>query len=115
MDVPGFETLLRDWKAAQPGVADALDTVVCDGQALRCSIAENDTGAAHLIAQLSLYSQSLGVAIAQITYATDPSGEIQALRQLLEAVELEGVLVQADALHANRPFSSTSPSAARIS
>jgi hypothetical protein len=33
------------------------------------------------------------------------------LRQLLEAIELEGVLVQADALHANRPFSSSSPSA----
>ena len=53
---------------------------------------------------MSLYSDSLGVAIAQTTYATDASGEIQALRQLLEAVELEGVLVQADALHANRPF-----------
>jgi len=51
----------------------------------------------------------------QTTYATDAGGEIQALRQLLEAVELEGVLVQADALHANRPFSSTSPSAAPTS
>jgi hypothetical protein len=30
------------------------------------------------------------VAIAQTTYSTDASGEIQALRQLLEAVELEG-------------------------
>ena len=85
LDVPGFETLLRSalWPPA--------DCVY--------------------IAQVSLYSQSLGVAIAQTTYATDASGEIQALRQLLEAVELEGVLVQADALHANRPFSSTSPSA----
>ena len=55
---------------------------------------------------------SLGVAIAQTTYATDASGEIQALHQLLEAVELEGVLVQADALLANRPFPSTWPSAA---
>ena len=43
------------------------------------------------------------------------SGEIQALRQPLEAVEPEGVLVQANALHANRPFSSTSPSAAPTS
>jgi len=114
-DVPGFETLLRDWMAAQPGVAEELDTLVCDGKTLRGSIAENNSGAARFIAQVSLYSQSLGVAIAQTTYATDASGEIQALRQLLEAVELEGVLVQADALHANRPFSSTSPSAAPTS
>ena len=36
-----------------------------------------------LATQVSLYSQSLGVAIAQTTYATDTSDEIQALRQLL--------------------------------
>lgn len=97
--------------AAQPGLSEELDTLVCDGKILRGTIAENDSGAARFIAQVSLYSQSLGVAIAQTSYATDTGGEIQALRQLLEAVELEGVLVQADALHANRPFSSTSPSA----
>jgi hypothetical protein len=55
------------------------------------------------------------VAIAQTTDATDASGEIQALQQLLEPVDLEGVLVQADPLHANRPFSSTLPSAASTS
>lgn len=63
---------------------------------------------------MSLYSQSLGVAIAQTTYATDASGEIQALRQLLEAVELESVLVQADALHANRPFPLPRPAGRRL-
>ena len=92
-------------------MAEELDTLICDGKTLRGSTSENASGAATFIAQVSLYSQSLGVAIAQTTYATDAIGEIQALRQLLEAVELEGVLVQADALHANRPFSSTSPSA----
>jgi hypothetical protein len=114
LDVASFESLLRDWMTAQPGVAE-LDTLVCDGKTLRGSIAETDSGAAKFIAQVSLYSKSLGVAIAQTTYATDASGEIQALRQLLEAVELDGILVQADALHANRPFSSTSPSAAPTS
>ena len=77
LDVAGFESLLRDWMAAQPGVAE-LDSLVCDGKTLRGSIAETDTGAAKFIAQVSLYSQSLGVAIAQTTYATDASGEIQA-------------------------------------
>ena len=67
------------------------------------------------IAQVSLYANTLGVAIAQSTYATDEGGEIAALRALLEHVELEGVLVQADALHANRPFFSTSRSAAPTS
>jgi hypothetical protein len=88
--------------AAQPGVTEELETLVCDRKTLRGSIAENETGAARFIAQVSLYSLSMGVAIAQTTYATGAGGEIQALRQLLEAVELEGVLVQSDALHAKR-------------
>ena len=29
LDVQGFETLLRDWMAAQPGVAEELDALVC--------------------------------------------------------------------------------------
>jgi hypothetical protein len=37
LDVAGFETLLRDWMTAQPDVAD-LDSLVCDGKALRGSI-----------------------------------------------------------------------------
>jgi hypothetical protein len=115
LDVSGFETLLRQWMSAQPGVAEGLEALVCDGKTLRGSIAETDSGAAKFIAQVSLYSQSLGVAIAQTTYATDAGSETLALRQLLEAIELEGVLVQADALHANRPFSFSSPSAAPTS
>jgi hypothetical protein len=111
LDVAGFETLLRQWMSAQSGVTEGLDSLVCDGKTLRGSISETDSGAATFIAQVSIYSQSLGVAIAQTTYATDAGSETQALRQLLEAIELEGVLVQADALHANRPFSSSSPSA----
>ena len=50
------------------------------------------------------------LAIAQSTYATDAGSEIGALRELLDRVELTGMLVQADALHANRPFFSTSSS-----
>ena len=72
LDVEGFEALLQQWIAAQPGVTDTVDTLVCDGKTLR--------------------------------------GSIAALRQLLDRVELEGLRVQADALHANRPFSSTSNS-----
>jgi hypothetical protein len=104
VDVEGFETLLQQWMAAQPGVTETVDTLVTVGKTLRGSIDESASGAARFIAQVSLYSNSLGVAIAQSTYATDAGGEIAALRQLLDRVELKGLLVQADALHANRPL-----------
>ncbi len=110
LDVEDFETLLQDWMRAQIGDAEPIDTLACDGKTLRGSIDETASGASRFIAQVSLYSNSLGVAIAQSTYATDAGGEIAALRQLLDRVELEGLLVQADALHANRPFLSTSNS-----
>ena len=110
LDVERFETLLQQWMATQPGVGESVETLVCDGKTLRGSIAETASGAARFIAQVSLYSNTLGVAIAQSTYATDAGSEIGALRELLDRVELTGMLVQADALHANRPFFSTSSS-----
>jgi hypothetical protein len=111
LDLESFEGLLRNWISARLSHAEPIDSLICDGKTLRGSIAENASGAERFIAQVSLYSNILGVAIAQSTYATDEGGEISALRALLEHVELEGVLVQADALHANRPFFSTSRSA----
>jgi hypothetical protein len=111
LDLERFEGLPRNWISAQLSHAEPIDSLICDGKTLRGSIAENASGAERFIAQVSVYSNTLGVAIAQSTYATDEGGEIAALRALLEHVELEGVLVQADALHANRPFFSTLRSA----
>ncbi len=79
------------------------------------TIDQTASGAQRLITQVSLYSNTLGVVIAQNTYATDAGGDIAALRQLLDRVDLNSLLVQADALHANRPFSSTSSSVAPTS
>ncbi|MCP9902446.1 transposase family protein [Cyanobium sp. Cruz CV13-4-11] len=62
LDVEGFEGLLQKWMAAQPGVTETADTLVCDGKTLRGSIDETASGAARFIAHVSLYSNSLGVA-----------------------------------------------------
>ena len=51
LDVDGFEALLQQWMAAQPGVTDTVDTLVCDGKTLRGSIAENVSGEVRFIAQ----------------------------------------------------------------
>jgi hypothetical protein len=41
LGVEGIEALLQQWIAAQPGVTDTVDTLVCDGKTLRGSIAVN--------------------------------------------------------------------------
>ena len=45
LDVEGFEGLLQQWMAAQLGMAEGLNTLVCDGNTLRGWIDENAYGA----------------------------------------------------------------------
>ncbi len=98
-------TAIRDWTMAQiPGGAADLDQLICDGKTLRGSIEPTAGGGSAFIGQVTLYSAVLGVAISQACYATGANHERAVLRQLLGELELEGVLIQADALHTQRPF-----------
>ncbi len=56
------------------------------------------------------YSAALGVAISQTCYATSENYERAVLRKLLGEQDLDGVLIQADALHTQRPFFNSSRS-----
>jgi len=104
-------TAIRDWTIAQmPGSAADLDQLVCDGKTLRGSIEPTTGGGSAFIAQVTLYLAALGVAISQACYATGENHEQAALRQLLGELDLEGVLIQADAIHTQRPFFGSSRS-----
>jgi hypothetical protein len=99
VDVPALCTAIRDWTIAQiPCGATDLDQLVCDGKTLRGSIVPTAGGDSAFIAQVTLYSAALGVAISQVCYATGETHERAMLRQLLGELDLEGVLIQADAL-----------------
>jgi hypothetical protein len=50
------------------------------------------------------------VAISQACYATGENHEQVVLRQLLGELDLEGVLIQADALHTQQPLFGSSRS-----
>ena len=49
--------------------------------------------------QVTLYWAALCVAISQVCYATGENHERGVLRQIFGELDLEGVLIQADALH----------------
>jgi hypothetical protein len=76
------------------------------------SIETTVAGGSAFIAQVTLYSAALGVAISQACYATTGNHERAVLRQLLCELDLEGVLIQAVgaafsegvALHTPHPF-----------
>ncbi len=111
VDVAALCAAIRDWTIAQiPGGAEDLDQLVCDGKTLRGSIEPTAGGGSAFIAQVTLYSTALGVAISQACYATGENHDRAVLRQLLGELDLEGVLIQADALHTQRPFFGSSRS-----
>ena len=104
--------LLREWMLAQIADQDKdFDQLICDGKTLRGSAAQPD-GATRFVTQVTLYARELGVAIAQTSFDTGESHERTALKALLSTLELDGVLIQADALHTSPAFFSSPPSRA---
>ena len=111
VDVVALCAAIRDWTIAQiPGGAADIDQLVCDGKTLRGSIEPTAGGGSAFIAQVTLYSAALGVAISQACYPTGENHERAVLKALLGELDLEGVLIQADALHTQRPFFNSSRS-----
>ena len=77
---------------------------------LRGSIEPTAGGGSAFIAQVTLYSAALSVAISQACYATGENHKRADLEQLMGQLDLEGVLIQADALHTQQPFFDSSRS-----
>jgi hypothetical protein len=105
VDVAEICRQMKAWMLAQiPDGAGALDQLVCDGKTLRGSIESTAGGGSAFIAQVTLYSKALKSAIAQTTYDTRENHEHMVLRELLSSMDLEGIVIQADALHTQKPF-----------
>ena len=100
-----FGLVLQAWIISQiPGGAEGLDQLVCDGKTLRGSSVETEDGNHRFVARVTVYARALGVALAQKTYDTHESSERAALKELLSSLDLDGALIQADALHTTQPF-----------
>ena len=100
-----FGEVLQAWMISQiPGGTKGLDQLVCDGKTLRGSAIETEDGNHRFVAQVTVYARALGVALAQKAYDTHESSERAALKELLSGLELEGVVIQADALHTTQSF-----------
>ena len=100
-----FGDVFQTWMISQiPGWAEGLEQLVCDGKTLRGSGVETEDGSHRFVAHVTVYARALGVALAQKSYDTHESSERAALKELLSSLELEGNLIQADALHTTQAF-----------
>ncbi|MFN7679080.1 MAG: hypothetical protein ACK5QW_10875 [Cyanobacteriota bacterium] len=120
---------IRDWTLAQiPGGTGDLDQLVCDGKTMRGSIETASTGSSVFIAHVMLDSAALGVAIGQPCYATGENHEgavarcqlrwrglsnsrrTAVLRELLGELDVQGLLIQVDALQTQESLFNSSGS-----
>ena len=102
---------LQAWMLAQlPAGAAGLDQLMSDDKTLGSSLVATEVGGGAFIARVTHYSKALGAAMAQATNAPGDNHERAVLRELLSTMDLEDVLIHADALLPQKPLFGSSRS-----
>ena len=94
LDPTDLDTHVRSWLCTRSGTIEGRTVIAVDGKTMRGARTGKDP-APHLLAALD---QATGTVLAQARVA-DKSNEIPALRKLLKPLDLDGVVVSADAMH----------------
>ncbi|WP_256695080.1 ISAs1 family transposase, partial [Actinomyces oris] len=94
LDPTNLDTHVRSWLCTRSGIIEGRTVIAVDGKTMRAARTGKDP-APHLLAALD---QATGTVLAQARVA-DKSNEIPALRELLKPLDLDGVVVSADAMH----------------
>ena len=94
LDPTDLDTHARSWFCTRTGTIAGRRVIAVDGKTMRGARTGKDP-APHLLAALD---QATGTVLAQARVA-DKSNEIPALRELLKPLDLDGVVVSADAMH----------------
>lgn len=92
-----FDEVIGAWMRTRTGTLNWRRVIAIEGKSVRGARGE-DRAAPHLVAALD---HTLGVVLGQVKVA-DKSNEIPALRTLLKAFDLTGVVVTADAMHTQK-------------
>ncbi|WP_256693192.1 ISAs1 family transposase [Actinomyces oris] len=94
LDPADVDAHLRSWLCTRTGTIEGRTVIAVDGKTMRGARTSKDP-APHL---LSALDHATGAVLTQQRVA-GKSNEIPALRELLEPLDLEGVVVSADAMH----------------
>jgi hypothetical protein len=89
------------WASAQfPPPAQEWFSI--DGKSLRGSVQNGQDSLQNFISVVSLYSHQRRIVVAQQGYQNKAQSEIEVVQQLLEALNISGIVVSLDALHAQK-------------
>lgn len=86
-----------------PDESKDLEQLVYDGKTLQGAAVEPEDGSQRLVVQVTVDARGIGIALAQRPMT--PANPVRAgPKEMLSRMDLEGLLIQADALQATRPF-----------
>ena len=94
LDPTDLNTRLRSWFCTRTGTVEGRTVIAMDGKTVR-GARLGQASAPHL---LSALDHATGAVLSQARVA-DKSNEIPAIRELLEPLDLDGVVVTVDAMH----------------
>ncbi len=84
-----FSTLEQEW-------------VLMDGKSIRGTVQASQSAVQNFIAMVSVYSHQRRLVLGQQSYENKGQSEIEVVRQLLDQLDLKGVVFSLDALHAQK-------------
>jgi DDE_Tnp_1-associated len=101
VDLQAVQWALCVWSERQSRDSER-ESLICDGKAARGSVISLAGKVQNFISIISAYCPQQGLVVAQASYPYREDCEQHALQRLLKTLDLEGVLIQADALHTQK-------------
>ena len=99
-----FEQLTQQFNAwaGERFAPEVGEWLAVDGKSIKGTVQESDQAWQNFVNVVSVYSHQQRVVVAQKSFENKAKSEIQVVEQLLEELELTGVVVSLDALHCQK-------------
>jgi hypothetical protein len=101
IDFNRLSQLMYQWTRQRVAIRKG-EWIACDGKGIRGSITECSSKYQNFVNIVSIYCTKAGVVLSMMAVNNKDTNEITALRKILEALELEGLVITADAIHCQK-------------
>jgi hypothetical protein len=101
LDFCELNQAFRTWATSQFPNREQ-EWVAMDGKSIRGTVQASQSAVQNFIAIVSVYSHQRRLVLGQQSYENKGQSEIEVVRQLLDQLDLKGVVFSLDALHAQK-------------
>jgi hypothetical protein len=101
IDYDAVAEVFNQW-AASAGLLEAGDDCAMDGKSLKNTVTQAHDADQNFVSVVSMFQLRQGVVVGQAVFENGEESEINVVYQLLERLQVNGVTVSLDALHAQK-------------